>query len=356
MTITYQTDLKNPPKREKTRSNFDPIVQPIETIGGSARFPSYRRFFAAKMPGAMLAAERFYEKIDSFYGLELTARFSQCRQWSWYVRHKLTGHVRIASKQCRLRDCPMCGIARMEFVAHQILPWMIKAKNPKLLTLTIKHTDDPLIEQIEYLKKSFKKLRQRKFWKDHVAGGFWFFQVTFNQKNKQWHVHLHIILDSTYMLNIELQRLWRQITGSSFILKINVIEDYAQCVKHHARYVARPLKLTDLPEDRWPEYYEAFNGIRLVTSFGSARSVSLRPTRPDDADMWENVGDYTKVNMLKDDDDNARAIFDAHLFEIPLKPDINMNHIKSVFEDEPDKERAPPDWVTEPYFDYVQKT
>ncbi len=102
------------------------------------------------------------------------------------------------------------------------------------------------------------------------------------------------------------------------------------------------------------DLYESFNGRRICGTWGSARKISLRPKKPDDAGKWEHVGGFKTVSRLVEFDDNASAIWIAWVLHQPLNPEIDMSHIEGEYDTPEIDERPPPDWVTEPYFDYVE--
>lgn len=329
------------------------IVQDIETTRRTSRFASFRAFLTEQAPGSVLASEQFYEQIDGPYSTKFSDLLSECRTRAWFIRNDETGHVRIATKQCRLRWCFFCAEARQQFITNQIYPWYSRAKEPKLFTITIRHTENTLPEQIDFLYKSFQKLRNRKFLKDNIRGGVWFFQVTFNQKTQQWHPHIHALLDSKFMMHAKLITLWDQITNGSTIVHIRTVNDPEKTLAHNARYAARPTDLLKIPKSKWSEIFEAFNGRRIVGTWGTARKISLTPKKPEDAERWHDIGGFRTVHSLIAEDDNACCIWTAWRLGTPLDENIDMKHIETKTEDSSAIERAPPHWETDPYLEFV---
>ena len=319
-------------------------LEDIETKPITAPFRSYREFLDEKSPGAALASTRFYRKMDPWGTTKFSDRLSDCRSRAWFIRNSETGKVRVAAKQCRLRWCYHCSEARQQFITAAVLPWLERAHNPLLLTVTMKHRDKPLSEQIDFLYKSFTKLRNRLYIKEKCRGGVWFFQVTYNQKIKQWHPHIHALIDSKYLRHDWLTETWYKITRCSQIVHIRAIHDREKTLSHNARYAARPSALIKIPEELWPDMYEAFDGRRICGSWGTAKAISLRPVKPEDASKWVSIGGFRLVSECVKSDDNASAIWRAWLMDLKLPPDVNMNDIEIQlgyrFEERPPPEKS----------------
>lgn len=327
------------------------LVQGIETNQINGFSGSYRGFLDSKSPAAQLASVKFYKKVDGTDVGKYSNRLYECRTRAWFIRNKESGKVRIAAKQCKLRWCYHCSEARQQFITHAISPWWNSAKMPKLLTVTVKHSDSPLHEQIDFLYKAFVKLRNRKLCKSAIRGGVWFFQITYNQKTEQWHPHIHALLDAEYMDHSFLKVAWSKITQGSTIVHIRAVHNPDATLSHNARYAARPSALLSIPEERWPDMYDAFNNRRICGSWGTAKEISLRPKKPDDSSDWESIGGFRVVAGLIGFDDNATAIWRAWQLNIPLDCNINMNEAE-VFTGDKFKFEHPPPKYFEPTFDF----
>ena len=330
------------------------LLEDIETTRRLPAFPSFREVLDNAHPGEALASKQFYALADGDFSTTFQDRLLDCRSRAWFIRHEETGHVRLASKQCRLRWCFHCSEARQQFITSAVLPWFSKVEKPRLLTVTLKHNQDPLEEQIDFLYKSFAKLRNRKICKDAIRGGIWFFQVTYNQKTGEWHPHIHALLDAEYMLHAKLMSDWYSITGDSTIVHIRNVDNPEKTLSHNARYAARPSAILKIPKSLWPELFSAFNKRRICGTWGTAREISLRPSKPEDSEKWHDIGGFRTVIAMKDDDDNAQAIFDAWTLGIPLDENINMNNVMDEVDKIVEESRPPPNWELEPFLDYVE--
>lgn len=327
------------------------LVQDIETNRITGFSGTYRSFLDDKSPGAALAAVKFYKMVDGTEFGRYSNRLYECRTRAWFVRNSETGKVRIAAKQCRLRWCYHCSEARQQFITQAIKPWWNSVRMPKLLTVTVKHSDKPLDEQIEFLYKAFVKLRNRKLCKDAIRGGIWFFQITYNEKTEQWHPHIHALLDAEYMDHAFLKVAWSKITQGSTIVHIRAVHNPDATLSHNARYAARPSALLSIPEERWPDMYEAFKGRRICGTWGSAREISLRPKKPEGDTPWVSIGGFRTVAGLAAYDDNAAAIWRAWTMSIKLAPLINMDEV-DVFTGDKHVYWHPPPKYVEPTLDW----
>jgi len=145
----------------------------------------------------------------------------------------------------------------------------IRMKNPKHIVLTLKNV--PKLSEFCYkrLIGYFEKLRHRKIF-DNCIGGFRSIETTYNDKEKNWHVHLHAVVDIPYIPQRELSNAWKDITGS-YIVHIKQIGGNGQSAmeasKEIAKYVAKPGEFMN-DANLINEYLDAVKGLRLVSTFG----------------------------------------------------------------------------------------
>ncbi len=328
-------------------------VQTIETSLISPPIESYRGFLQQENPAAVQAADDFYDMVDIVVEKNYRGKLDDCRSRAWFVRNKDTGDVRVAAKQCRLRWCFHCSEAKQQFITKAVSPWWKSVAEPKLLTLTVKSTDEPLSVQITKLYKSFTKLRNRKFFKSLVKGGVWFFQVTLNKETQLWHPHLHVLIDSPFLDHAELKVAWKKITQGSTIVHIRKVNNPERTLAHNARYAARPTALLSIPEHRWGELFEAFDGRKICGTFGSAKVISLRPQKPDDTENWISIGGFKTVAALQEFDENARAIWKAWLGGTLLDAGITMTNSEDEIYDEERIFKPPAEKTEDSWLDFM---
>jgi hypothetical protein len=194
-----------------------------------------------------------------------------CPQFRTGGTHKIG--VNLA--RCRDRLCPLCSHRRGHEAATKVLALTNEFDAPRLLTLTLRSSDDPLLSCIFRLFSRFAVLRGMKGWSSRVTGGVWTLEVTRNPNTAQWHAHLHIITDGTFFPQKLLKDLWHEATGDSFIVDVRAIHSRRDAAKYVAGYLAKPADVAAWPAAAIAEYALALHGRRLMQPFGSARKVEI---------------------------------------------------------------------------------
>ena len=110
-----------------------------------------------------------------------------------------------------------------------------------------------------------------------IRGGFYVLQATNYGDGEGWHPHINVAYDGEYINKQVIRAMWRDITGGSYIVKINEIK---------TPYRAIAYLLADFTTE-WriaPQYAQTYDGVfkgsRLVQPFGEYRSVKLRVPFP----------------------------------------------------------------------------
>lgn len=179
------------------------------------------------------------------------------------------GRIITAPGFCRDRMCPTCQALRGRNVEARVRQMLCEMDQVRFLTLTLRHSDAPLREQLDRLYKSFRTLRQHPDWKRLVKGGCAVCEITFNLREGQWHPHLHILIDGEYMPHALIKSLWLSITGDSDVVHIKAVHSRDAGAKYIATYVAKPAEVERWTDARVLEYADALHGRRLLVAFGS---------------------------------------------------------------------------------------
>jgi len=114
-------------------------------------------------------------------GVEIFLRCSECQE-----------RVR-GSARCKKRWCPVCAVSIAAERVAKFTRAVLSMRWPLHITLTVSNTQDLDSATLRRLLKCFRRLRQRRAWKDSVRGGFASLEIT--NRGNGWHPHLHIIAD-----------------------------------------------------------------------------------------------------------------------------------------------------------------
>lgn len=304
----------------------------IETTGRFSLPPSYQAFATHFIKDEWFAVLEIYQHLDDVEGRRRAERLGDCRKIAWFVRNSETGKVRVSANHCHLRWCPLCGAAKKTLVAHELEHWLPKVAYPKMLTLTLLHSDDALTDQINHLYSSFRKLRKSRLLTKNVPGGVWFFQITYNHKTHTWHPHLHCLVTGKYISRGKISRLWLKITESSKIINIKMVKDFESAAHEVARYVARPGRVSNLAKEQRIELFTAMHGRRICGTWGEASTLSLSRPKQTEPGEWIRLGRWNTIRRRLDTDLDAQDIYQAWKSGTVLAPDVTMIEYENIID------------------------
>jgi hypothetical protein len=159
-----------------------------------------------------------------------------------------------------------------------------------MLTLTLKHSDTPLSEQLDRLHSCLRILRRSQLWRHRVTGGCCVLECKWTSGTEAWHPHAHLLLEGRFVPHAELKKLWYKITGDSFIVHIRPCDTAAKAAAYVAKYVGKPWT-GDV--ERSPvllrQLIVALDRRRLCHTFGTWRGLKL--SQPIDSGTWHYVCD-----------------------------------------------------------------
>jgi hypothetical protein len=151
-------------------------------------------------------------------------------------------------------------------------PLVQAMRRPLFVTLTVKNGPD-LRERGEHLRESFGKMRRRVAWQRAVLGGVYIEEVTYNAQDGTWHVHAHLIVDSSLspeQLMPRLRQLWQEVTGDSYIVDVRPLYgvDLDAALREACKYTAKLSGIVYSPA-LVGEFSSYANRRRMVIPFGS---------------------------------------------------------------------------------------
>jgi len=267
---------------------------------------TYRGYLLRPRMDSYLRAREIYAAVDGSFGGKFSSRLGNCRKFAWFVQSSVTNKLRVMSSRCKLRWCPICRDVSRMIVTTSVEQWLRLQEYPKMITLTMKHCDDDLSIQIKRLYDCFRKLRRRAYFQRLITGGVWFFQIKINPDTQLWHLHIHCLVAGKFLPQKRLKALWLKITGDSYVVDIRPVKDLEGCSNEVARYATSPADITALDLDRALEVFYATKHRRICGSWGSAKSIVLKPTPLEHSDEWSKVADFFFINVKKEYDPSVR--------------------------------------------------
>ena len=298
-----------------------------ETSAHRKYLTTYRHYRFSPHREEVRRVRELYGMVDANDAKNYVSKFDDCGYHAWFLRNSETGQVILASSKCKLRFCPVCAETKSHIVKNNLQEWMERVKDPKFLTLTLRHNNAPLKHQVRTLYDGFRALRRHKIIKDNWDGGVWFCQVTFSKKTQTWHPHLHIILDAKFIHKSKLVNAWYKVTKSSCIVDIRMIKNPDKTSAYVARYASRPCSLNSIAKAHWEELFYAMKNIRLCGKFGTGRKVMFRFVKPEDNGEFEKIGSFTMVYNFRETNETARQIWEAYRDGLELEEGVCTDEV-----------------------------
>jgi hypothetical protein len=214
-------------------------------------------------------------------------RFSHCGSGAFIQLSAAGDAARCVCNCCHHRLCVPCQRA-VGRVVQDNLTAHIKDKHCRFVTLTLRHSQTPLADQITRLFSSFSALRRRKDIAPLFVGGVSILEVKIGSKDGLWHPHLHILCEGSYVHARDLSSAWHAVTGDSSIVDIRQVDDSAKTAGYICKYVSKPIDATLYANaTKLDEYVIAITGRKTMSTFGTWRGLKLK-ARPADTTVWHS--------------------------------------------------------------------
>ena len=262
-------------------------------------------------------------------------RFETCGANAWIQRSHSTGRYRVVSETCKLRFCPACRLNAARHAKQWIEQVLaIKSHNDwRFVPLTSRHTREPLSTQVAKLKKAFRRLRQRRFWRERNTIGFAVLEVKVSEKDGCWHPHLHVVTRGLYMDKCKLSKEWLLATRTSMVVGIRKVHTPAYAAHYLTKYITKPPpSCVFASTDSFNEWLDAMRYVKVMTTFGNVPAY-VDPRAADDYPTdWEPLCSLAQcVERAHAGDPAWRAIlnalmeatdepFDRDLFDLNATP------------------------------------
>lgn len=231
--------------------------------------------------------DNFFRRLDTCYDYLLFKDYTNLNKIKLGATHSCQVHLL----------CPMCAIVRAakQVQLYEAKFQELKRKNPKLsiyyVVLTVKNGDD-LSERYEHLKKSLKKLvdrrRQAILAKNgekssnyalnsvfaNVSAGAYSIEIKKGENSNLWHPHANLLLLSEgRILESEIKAEWKKITKDSKIAYCQVKDDDDKTV--FVEIFKYAMKFSEMEFDDNFMVWDILKGRNLMGTFGDFRGLDI---------------------------------------------------------------------------------
>lgn len=287
------------PANRWQRDRFGERLEHRDRIILALRAVAYKRSLESRMIEKS-DDDRMRLRDHSHRMYHVAGKLERCLEAALLMESECGTHTAVREMRCKSKVCPLCYQIRAREIRDRMTEAIKPLRNRKLLTLTLKSVNAPLRDQLINLRRCWRKLRNRKLWRECVdvegGGGVGVVEITRNKKTGLWHPHIHAVIGGNYMPQDRLSALWKKITGNSKIVDIRAADaaESAEYLTKHMnveRYLAKGADLSDFTDEALAEWATNIHAMRFVETFGPLRAVNLE----DMADALDaedfNVGD-----------------------------------------------------------------
>lgn len=197
------------------------------------------------------------------------SKLCNCGRYAAVYQDDASGELIQSQALCKHRLCPKCNAIRANRMSEAIHGHLEKLNSPRMLTLTLDHTDDPLKDQVKHLYDSYRRLRRSKAYQAKIKGGVAVCEIKWSRDDNAWHPHLHVLVDGVFWEQAQISRAWEIASNGSKIVDIRMIHDRSKAGRYVSKYVAKVGDIDGVPMDRVAELAHALHGLRMVQTSGS---------------------------------------------------------------------------------------
>ena len=273
------------PTKEKNKKVISSIILPkdssLKKDSEESKINVEELDFSQSSKGALLLDSLYLsEQLGKDEKFEVQAyKLKSCGQFSTILMCGC-GFIKVP-KRCNYIICSRCGKIRSDKFYKRFIR-LVKTKRIarsiydvglRFLTLTIRNVRD-VIEGVDKLYTSFKKLRRRDYWKNRVLGGIGSIDMK-KAEDGLWNIHIHALIFSRYLDmkshkkkggDSKLVQEWRKSTGGDSILDIKRVRSHEGALYYILKYLAKGI--SDLSYEEKAEFFKLTFRRRLLFAFG----------------------------------------------------------------------------------------
>jgi Replication protein len=212
------------------------------------------------------------KRLSDRYGemelVEKAKKVDACgKKYSFYVCHECGQYCYLAEFRCDDRLCPLCGRHRVSRLLESYGGVLKGLKGLRMVTVSMRSRPlGQLKDAVRCLWRALSRLRHRAIWRK-VRGAICSLEVTYNAADSSWHPHLHILVDSEFLVWEEFHRAWNEVTNfegnAIWIQKARDGWEY-ELVKYITK-IAELFKSLDA----FKEFLGFAKGRRFIRTYGS---------------------------------------------------------------------------------------
>lgn len=250
--------------------------------------------------------------IEQVHADKVAKKLCECGRYAAMYQDPTDGELIQSQARCKSRLCPRCNAMRSAQLQGNIEEHLEKLNSPRMLTLTLKHSRDPLKDQLKHLYESYRRLRRSKQYKAKIKGGVAVCEVTYNPADEQWHPHLHVLVDGEFWRQADISQAWEKASNGSKIVDIRMIHDRSKAGRYVAKYVAKIGDVDGIPTEKIPELALALHGLRMVQTSGSlyGSTHNKKPeARDEPLEYVAHLGPL--ADAAADGDDEAKRVVET---------------------------------------------
>lgn len=221
-------------------------------------------------------------------------RFTACGGRAHVQRRDDNQAIRVVAHYCHDRWCAPCQRVRALLI-QQHLAELCAERLPRFLTLTLRHSNTPLKDQLQRLYRSFEAFRRRQSWTAHVVAGAAFLEIKLSDRDGLWHPHLHVLILGTFWDIREISQEWHAVTGDSSIIDLRSCYSTAHLFAYVTKYVTKTAHSSVLRDPiKLSEAITALHGRRMLIPFGDWTHARLTEAPPSDH-KWIDIAPLTRL-------------------------------------------------------------
>lgn len=174
--------------------------------------------------------------------------------------------VRMFYNRCENFYCPCCARRLASDRRKSVEWWATHITQGKHVVVTVRNTETITKETVQRIKRAWSNLRRKKF-ASNWRGGFYALEVT--NEGKGWHIHIHALVNASWIDARELAKEWAKCIGQDFaIVKVKDARA-ADYLRELCKYIADGNQLASWSGPDLVAYIRALDGVRTFGCFGS---------------------------------------------------------------------------------------